>query len=324
MKRVSPARAKDSKASARRAVIDVGTNSVKLLVADVVEGEIHAVVEDSKQTRLGKGFYETQVLQRSAVEQTAAAVSEFVEEARKLETVSVRVFATSAARDAKNSDELVSAIKKASGLKLEIISGEREAEWVFQGVITNPDLARHPLLILDVGGGSTEFIFGERKRAQFQQSFNIGTVRLLEHLPHSDPPRIQQLDNCRAWLQHFLGEVVAPKLKPLLKAGVKREIQIVGTGGTSTILARIDRQIDSYDREIIEATRLSQEQVRAMVERLWNLSLEERQKIVGLPKKRADVILYGAAIYEAVMDVFEFGEIRVSTRGLRYAALKAD
>ena len=144
----------------RRAVIDIGTNSVKLLVADVAGNDVRPLHEDSKQTRLGRGFYESSRLQPEAVQQTAEAVAEFAEEARGQQAKSIRVIATSAARDAKNPGDLMVAVDKASGLKIEIISGEQEADWAFQGVTTDPQLAKQHLLLLDVGGGSTEFILG--------------------------------------------------------------------------------------------------------------------------------------------------------------------
>src|SRR5262245_18248170 len=134
--------------SARRAVIDVGTNSVKLLVADVAGRDVRPVWEDSKQTRLGSGFYETRRLQPDAIAKTVEAVAQVAGLARECNSGSIRVIATSAARDAVNQNELVSAIESAAGLKVEIITGEQEAEWVFHGVTTDPNLATQPLLLL--------------------------------------------------------------------------------------------------------------------------------------------------------------------------------
>src|SRR5580692_11532164 len=133
----------------RRAVIDVGTNSIKLLVADVSGHDVRPVHEESRQTRLGQGFYESHLLQPESIARTAEAVWEFGEIAREKNAASVRVVATSAARDALNAQHLTSAIERASGLKTEIISGGREADWVFQGVTTDAELAQHPLLLLD-------------------------------------------------------------------------------------------------------------------------------------------------------------------------------
>jgi exopolyphosphatase/guanosine-5'-triphosphate,3'-diphosphate pyrophosphatase len=313
----------------RRAVIDVGTNSVKLLVADVAGRDVHPISEDSKQTRLGRGFYETHQLQAEPIAKTARAAKTFAEKARELKAVSIRIIATSAARDASNPHELISAIESASGLKVEIISGEQEAEWAFLGVTTDPQLMTQPLLLLDVGGGSTEFILGQGGHMHFRESFPLGTVRLLEKVPHSDPPKREEMMECRDWLRTFFESEVRPKLAPRMNwenktASAQAGLCLVGTGGTASILAKMELQSADYNREQIEATRLSLERVRWHVQHLWSVPLAERQAIPGLPGKRADVILTGAAIYEAVMEQFGFAELRVSTRGLRFAAVMDD
>lgn len=308
----------------RRAVIDVGTNSVKLLVADVQGGNARPVVEDSVQTRLGKNFYDNHRLQPDAIAQTAGAVAEFAKIAREKNAGSIRVFATSAARDAVNPDDLVSAIEKASDLKLEIISGDQEAEWAFQGATSGTDFAKTPLLLLDVGGGSSEFIVGHGGHKDYARSFPIGTVRLMEKFPHADPPTPEEFTKCREWVEKFLQREVRPQLEPVLQREKKSgEVQLAGTGGTSTILARMKLKADQYDRERIEATRLSLKQVRRHMETLWSLPLAQRKDLPGLPKSRADVILPGVLIYALVMEQFGFGELRVSTRGLRFAAVMA-
>ena len=325
-------------------MIDVGTNSIKLLVADVAGHEVQPVVEESKQTRLGRGFYETHRLQPEAIATTAKAVAKFAEMAHERQAVSIRVIATSAARDAVNQKELTCAIEQAAGLKVEIISGEQEADWAFQGVTTDPELAQQPLLLLDVGGGSTEFILGQGGHKHFSQSVPLGTVRLMERIPHSDPPRAEEWAACRRWLKDFLEAEVGRKLRvqgpeskvQSPKSGVhspqstvhslksqvgEQGLRLVGTGGTASILARMEGKMETYDRARIEAVRLSMERVRWHAERLWGLPLESRKEIVGLPKNRADVILTGVAIYEAVMEQFGFGELRISTRGLRFAVV---
>jgi exopolyphosphatase/guanosine-5'-triphosphate,3'-diphosphate pyrophosphatase len=305
-----------------RAVIDVGTNSIKLLVAGSDGRNVEPLHEESRQTRLGRGFYETQRLQPDAIARTAEAVAEFSKIAREHKAVSVRVIATSAARDAANAGELTSAIERACGLKVEIISGEQEAEWVFQGVTTGTELAKTPLLILDVGGGSTEFILGHAANKHLAYSFPLGTVRLLEKFPNGDPPSRGEFMACRDWTKKFLQNEVRPKLEPALRRETRAgEIQLVGTGGTTSILARIELKLDRFDRNRIEATRLSLEQVKWRRKQLWNLPLTERKEIPGMPKLRADVILTGIVIYEAVMEEFGFMELRISTRGLRFAAV---
>jgi exopolyphosphatase/guanosine-5'-triphosphate,3'-diphosphate pyrophosphatase len=308
----------------RRAVIDVGTNSIKLLVADVAGRNVQPVHEESRQTRLGRGFYETRRLQLEPIAYSANAVADFARTAHKHGARSIRVIATSAARDAVNPEDLISAIESASGLKVEIISGGQEAGWAFQGVTTGPELAKTPLLLLDVGGGSTQFILGRGDHKHFAHSFPLGAVRLLEKFPHSDPPTRAEFTACRDWLKNFLQTEVRPKLEPALRRETDSQsagIQLVGTGGTSSILARIEAKLDRYDRERLEATRLSLEQVKAHRKRLWSLPLAERKEITGLPKLRADVILPGVVIYEVVMEEFGFKLLRVSTRGLRFAAV---
>lgn len=311
----------------RRAVIDVGTNSIKLLVAEVSGHDVRPLWEGSHQTRLGQGFYHTHRLQPGPLAQTARAVADFAAQARAHQAASIRVIATSAARDALNAAELVAAIEQSSGLKVEIISGDREADWAFQGVTTDPTLAREPLLLLDVGGGSTEFILGQGEQKHFSQSFPLGTVRLLEKLPHSDPPQPEQLAACRRWLNDFVQAQVCPNLLPALRretaGATSRQIQLVGTGGTASILGCMEAQLETFDRTRLEATRLSRERLCWHVERLWRLPLRERKHIPGLPPNRADVILTGAAIYESVMAQFGFLQLRLSTRGLRFAAVLA-
>jgi exopolyphosphatase/guanosine-5'-triphosphate,3'-diphosphate pyrophosphatase len=297
-----------------------------LLVADLQGRDVQPVCEESKQTRLGKGFYETHRLQADPIAKTAKAVMAFAQKARELKAESIRVIATSAARDAVNPEELISAIEIAAGLTVTIISGEKEADWVFHGVTTDPALTNVPLLLLDVGGGSTEFILGRGEHTHFRASFPLGTVRLMEKVPHSDPPKPEELARCRRWLKTFLETEVQPKLAPRMSQKDRADaagagLQLVGTGGTVSILARMELKATDFERERIEATRLSLERVRWHVHYLWSLPLAERERIAGLPTKRADVILTGAAIYEAVMEQFGFAELRVSTRGLRFAAV---
>ena len=175
---------------------------------------------------------------------------------------------------------------------------------MFQGVTTDPVLAYEPLLLLDVGGGSAEFIVGQGRQKWFSQSFPLGTVRLLEKNPPSDPPTKDELTRCRAWIGDFLEKEVKPvlNLKVSDATGAHEfnagsQLTLVGTGGTTSILGRMEAKLETYDRAKIEATRLSRERMHWHVEHLWSLPLEERKHIVGLPPNRADVILIGVAIY---------------------------
>lgn len=311
----------------RRAVIDVGTNSVKLLVADVAGDAVQPVFETGVQTRLGEGLYAEHQLRSAAIVRTATAVAEFVATAKRHGAHRVRLFATSAAREAANAADLVAAIQQAAGLPLEIISGQQEAEWAFHGARTNPRLAREPLLLLEVGGGSTQCVLGQDDQIHVRESFPVGAVRLLERFPHRDPPQPAELHACRAWLRDFLERELQPVLAPALRREVElharhHAVQLVGAGGTATVLARMEQRMEDYDRERIESARLTRTRLGEWVERLWSLPLAERRTLPGLPPERADVILTGTLIYLAVMETLNFGGLRVSTRGLRFAAAR--
>jgi exopolyphosphatase/guanosine-5'-triphosphate,3'-diphosphate pyrophosphatase len=304
----------------RRAVIDIGTNSVKVLVADVADGRLTPVSEMSRQTRLGAGFYVTHTLQPPAIALTAEAVAEFRASAAKLGASSIRIIATSAARDARNAAELIGAVRQSTGLETEILSGDKEAEWVFRGVTSNPRLAQSPVLILDVGGGSTEFIVGNQAVPHIRSSFSLGTVRLLEQLRLGDPPGLAALAECRAWLKDFLLRQVVPFIEPALRA-CPGPVCLVGTGGTATILARVEARMPGFDRDKIEAVQIPLSRIQAHLQEQWQMTLAQRQQIIGMPPNRGDVILTGTAIYESIMTQFGLTPLGVSTRGLRYWAL---
>ncbi len=309
----------------RRAVIDVGTNSVKVLVAEVRHGQIHPLEEQSLQTRLGQGFFGDHRLRPEAIKRTAEAVSTFATIARNHGAATPRVIATSAARDAVNAGELVQALEQAAGCAVEVISGEREADWACRGVLTDERLRGESLLIMDLGGGSTEFILAESQQARISHSFRLGTVRLLERFPHADPPQPAELAHCREFARDFLRREVRPIFLPgaTVPSSTAPHL-LVGTGGTAAILGRMEARLEDFDREQIEAQVLSLARVRWHTEHLWRQTLAERQTVPGLPPNRADVILAGVVIYEAVMEELSLDRLRISTRGLRWAALLAD
>jgi len=299
----------------RRAIIDVGSNSVKLLIADVVDGVVMPLIHKGEQTRLGQGVFETGQLAPEAIEATARVVTDFAAKAKGHGAASVRVLATSAAREATNGDELVAAIS-AGGLDLEIIDGQTEAELVLRGVRSLPDLAEGPLAIIDVGGGSTELLVADAIALRLQHSFHLGTVRWLEAFPVSDPPSSAERAKLAQALDGFLDEQVTPKLGGLPLPGT-----LIGAGGTPVFLARVFLERDDLSADEIESVRLSLPEVQSLTQRLWQMSLAERSELTGLPANRADVILFGATIYEAVMMRCGFGELRPTLRGVRYGAL---
>lgn len=302
----------------RRAVIDVGTNSVKLLMADVGR-TVTPVLRVSRQTRLGQGSFRTKWLHPEAVARTAAAVAELGAQAAELRPLSIRVLATSATREAANGSELVQAIQRAVGLNVEIISGDLEAEYVFRGVTSDPAFAEQPLLIVDVGGGSTEWVVGEGAFTYFCGSTHLGTTRLLEMNPPGDPPTPEDLMVSRNAVSDFVHWELRSRLGPTLRSFCGREVRLVGLGGGLRTLARLSAAQGPPRRG--EPVRLGLNQIREQVERLWGLCSRERRQLDGLDPEKADVILSGAVIYEAVMAEFNFSEVFVSQRGLRDGAL---
>jgi exopolyphosphatase / guanosine-5'-triphosphate,3'-diphosphate pyrophosphatase len=303
---------------ATRAVIDIGTNSVKLLVAEVSAGRVDPLYEGSEQTRLGAGFYETHRLLPEAIAKTADAVRAFVENAQRFAPETLHVIATSAARDALNQSELVEAIRRATAKELAVISGEQEAEWAFSGVASDPKLAEQALLVMDIGGGSTEFVVGAKGVRRAGRSFQIGSVRLLEKFRPSDPPTATEREKCLAWLRAFFAEEIKPFLREHLGGQLPA---LISTGGTASILARLKWKLLHYDRDKIEGTVLGAAELAEQTTELWTLPLETRKQLPGMPASRADVIIMGAAILEAATEALGFREARISTRGLRYGAL---
>ena len=299
----------------RRAVIDIGSNSVKLLIADVAGNVVTPLVHEGEQTRLGRGVFETGLLQPAAIEDTTRVVADFADKARKHGATQIRVLATSAARDATNSGELTAAIT-AIGLNLEIISGETETELVLHGVRSHPDFVEGPLVLIDVGGGSTELLVTDAQSLRVEQSFQLGTVRLLEKNPPSDPPTGAE----RAQLTRILDEFLDDQVTPLL-GDVSLPETLVGAGGTPIFLALISKACEELPADEIESLRLSLSEVQALTERLWKMPLTERRQLPGLPANRADVILLGAAVYESLMLRCGFGELRPTLRGVRYGAM---
>jgi exopolyphosphatase/guanosine-5'-triphosphate,3'-diphosphate pyrophosphatase len=296
-----------------------------LLVAEVTGREVRPLLEKDKQTRLGQGFYSSHLLQPGPISQTAEAVARFVAEARE-QAAAIRVIATSAVRDATNASELTTAVERACGIKIEVISGDQEAELVFRGVITDPQLRRELLLILEVGGGSSEVILGHGEQMDFCHSFPLGTVRLLSQVSPSDPPKPQELADCRQRVIDILKEEVEEDLTLAMNREANFQSRLagmcpVGTGGTASILGCMEAELGTFDRERLESSRLTKERLTWHVERLWGLPLTRRREVIGLPPNRADVILMGAVIYESVLRHFDFTELRISTRGLRFGTV---
>ena len=304
----------------RRGVIDIGTNSVKLLIADLRGDEISPHLETSRQTRLGRGLYSGGKLQAEPIQATVAAVNELLALAKANDCSDTRIIATSAVRDSSNPAELLDAL----GQAVDVLSGDNEARLVFAGVMGCPRLAKSAALVIDVGGGSTEFIVGDAGGMRFYTSIPLGSVRLMERHAVSDPPAGGELETVCKSIDQALSETSLPGLRGQLNApGQAQQFAMIGSGGMAGILAKMELADDAYDRERMEAVELPLDRVTAWRERLWGLTLARRREITGLPPKRADVALFGSLIYEQAMRQLGFAALRVSTRGIRFGVLRS-
>ncbi len=287
----------------RRAVIDIGTNTVKLLVADVSERQVDPVESKDQTTRLGEGVEHSKRLLPAAMARTVRAIQNFLAEARALGATDCAAVATSAARDAANRDEFLTQVRHVCGLDVELISGEREAELIFRGVSSDPEWSGTPILVVDVGGGSAEFIQGRAGKMEVFQSLPLGALRLTEKFG----------EGRFAELCEYLRATLTPALTGYHASGCR----MIATGGTMVTLARVE--CGAADHATISRTKLE-----ALVRRLEAMPLAERKKVPGLPAERADIIIAGGAVLLVAMEILGASELTVSVRNLRYGVLVSD
>ncbi|MGW2656923.1 Ppx/GppA phosphatase family protein [Streptomyces sp. NPDC001478] len=298
----------------RVAAIDCGTNSIRLLVADADPATGGLVELDRRMeiVRLGQGVDRTGRLAPEALERTFAACRRYADVIKEHGAERVRFVATSASRDAENRDEFVQGIHAILGVEPEVISGDQEAAFSFDGATRElagrDDLAR-PYLVVDIGGGSTEFVVGDDE-VSAARSVDIGCVRMTErHLVHdgvvTDPPTAAQADAIRADVAAAL-DLVAETV-PLASAGT-----LVGLAGTVTTVAAIALGLEEYDSEAIHHSRVPVERVREIAARLLASTHAERAAIGAMHPGRVDVIISGALILLAVMERTGAHEVVVS------------
>lgn len=297
----------------RVAAIDIGTNSVLLLVAERnAEGELVPVFEQATITRLGQGVDRTRRLEDEAIERTLACLGHYAEEIGRLGAERVDAVGTSAMRDASGGEGFIARASDILGVAPRVISGEEEARLTFTGALGGLGLERGvEVTVFDVGGGSTELVSGklgdDGPDLSLVESFDIGSVRLFERFIHHDPPLPSEI---QASLDAALGSLSSTP-KPAVGA-------LVGIAGTVTTLGAIARAIEPYDGARIHGLCLQADDLRQVARRLWSTSLAERKTLPGLEPKRADVIVTGAAIVDAVLTWSGAREIRISDRGVRW------
>jgi len=290
----------------RVAGIDIGTNSVRLLIADIdwAKGALTTLDRRMRITRLGQGVDASRRLAPEAIERTVSVLREYREAIDAAGVDRLRATATSAARDATNRDDFFTAATDALGVTPELVSGDEEARLSFAGATTDLD-APAPYLVVDIGGGSTEFVLGTDV-PEALCSIDVGCVRVTEHWLHSDPPAPEELSNAVSAVRDHLADV--EQAIP----GVRDAATLVGLAGTITTIAAIEQGLPEYDRDKIHHFRLS----RAATEDVFRtLALEpaaDRRHNPGLEPERVDVIVGGAVVLVAILRGLDADEVLVS------------
>jgi len=297
------------------AAIDVGTNTLRLLVAEAVTPDEFAILHEEQEiTRLGEGLMPSRLLQNTPRRRSLTVLRRFADTARSLKAVKIASIATSAVREAMNREEFLAEAARKTGLALRVIDGREEARLTLLGVRHGLRLGLRRVLAIDIGGGSTEFVLASGEVIEGIVSTGLGVVKLTEQYLVSDPPTIGELRSVK--------EVVGARIDRLRGELPGLEgAQLVGTAGTVTTLAAIDLALVTYDRQKVQGHRLGLARVMELLDRLATLPLRERRGIPGLEPGRADIIVAGAAILAVSMERLGYHELRVSNDGLREGIL---
>jgi len=299
----------------RLATIDLGTNSVRLLVADATAHGWRVVEEAQRVTRLGAGQAATGALGPVPMARTAATVADYVRRAEALGATRVRITGTSAVREAANRAEFVALVASVTGMTLEVLSGEDEARLTLLGARSGLPGLGGRFVLFDIGGGSTEFVVAEGDRLERALSLRLGVVGLAERHVDGGPLVPARWAAMRAEVAAALEPVVPGAL------GVVNATRLVGTAGTVTTLAALDLGLAAYDQSRVQGHVLRRDAIERLLARLGGLTLAARAALPGLEPGRADVLIPGVAICLAVMERLGFDALTVSDRSLREGIL---
>jgi Exopolyphosphatase len=277
----------------RVAAIDCGTNSIRLLIADIDGSNFREVVRDMEIVRLGQGVDQTGQFHPDAIARTLAAVDKFAAEIAKRGVEKIRFCATSATRDATNRHLFVDGVRQRLGIELEVISGDEEAALSFAGAIKDLAPSNGPFLVVDIGGGSTEFVFGT-STVEAARSVNIGCVRMTERHFASDPVTTAQLELARTDIQAAIAQAAA--IIPITKAKT-----LVAVAGTATTVAAAALNLPEYDRYAIHLSRISAQQTHDAATMFATKTREQRLSLGYMHPGRVDVIAAGSLVLSEIM-----------------------
>jgi exopolyphosphatase/guanosine-5'-triphosphate,3'-diphosphate pyrophosphatase len=296
----------------RLAAIDIGTNSTRLIIMEFLHGDYKVIERDMITTRLGEGVDRNRCLSDEAISRTIKAVKKFKKSIGKQDVDEVNIVGTSALRDVKNKNKFSNFFRKQTGYNLKIIKGKKEAELIYKGVKT--DLEQTNTLIIDIGGGSTEFIWSEKEKIKLK-SYDIGAVRLTErYIPDPKKPiKRGELNNIKQEVEKIIEDLPEEKI-----TGRKA----IGVGGTITTLGAIDLGLTKYDSEKIHCYNLNYHSIKKILNKVAKLRLIERENLVGLDPKRADIIIAGNIILKAIMEKFTFSDIMISERDILFGIIE--
>jgi len=287
----------------RKAAIDIGTNSVRLLIIDLNETSFNPVFKYQETTRLGAGVDNTGFLSDVSIEKTLHVIKKLIKRALSMGTEDILLIATSAVRNARNGYDFADMVEE-FGFKIKILSGEEEAKLGFYGALLGSSFPGEEMLVVDIGGGSTELIFGGNRQIDFLASIDVGAVRLTEKFIKNDPITKKEIDVIRKY--------VKDNLQKIERNIINEKVHMVGIGGTITTLAAIAQQLTEYKRELVHQFILSKFCVENIVKKLFEMPLQKRRTVPGLQPERADIITAGVVILETIMSFFNSDSITVS------------
>jgi exopolyphosphatase/guanosine-5'-triphosphate,3'-diphosphate pyrophosphatase len=292
----------------RVAAVDLGTNSTRLLVADVDDGRVEEVARTTKVTRLGEGVDARHRLLPLPVTRVRNVLTDFRRTAESLGAERILAIATSAVRDAENGEAFLGEVEWSYGFATRLLSGHDEAMMMFRGVTTERELDARTIIV-DVGGGSTELVAGGADGVRWHDSLDIGSVRLTERFLHSDPPTEDELSECAAAVRALLAERVPDEIRSAARSAV-------GVAGTLTSIAALALGLQEYDRERVHGFQLGARALDQQLRRLAAAPVEERRTMRPLEPDRAPVIVGGAVVARETLAFFDLDTLEISERDI--------